>query len=55
MEEIKGDGETKFILYDILGVTKEATQIEIKKAYRSLALLTHPDKNPDNKEASNNF
>ncbi|XP_030630185.1 dnaJ homolog subfamily B member 6a isoform X2 [Chanos chanos] len=36
--------------YQILGVQKNATQDDIKKAYRKLALRWHPDKNPDNKE-----
>ena len=42
-------------LYDIIGVSKNATQDEIKKSYRKLALKYHPDRNPDDKEAEKNF
>lgn len=41
--------------YEILGVSKDASASEIKKAYRRVALKYHPDRNPDNKEAEENF
>ena len=37
--------------YDVLGVSKNATEDEIKKAYRSLEKKYHPDLNPGYKEA----
>ena len=42
-------------MYQILGIEKTATPAEIKKAYRKLALLKHPDKNPDDPAAAENF
>ncbi|MCW3105027.1 MAG: DnaJ-class molecular chaperone with C-terminal Zn finger domain [Bacteroidetes bacterium] len=41
--------------YKILGLTKAATQEEIKKAFRKLAVKYHPDKNPGNKAAEEKF
>ncbi|CAI6333188.1 unnamed protein product [Periconia digitata] len=41
--------------YKILGIQKDATDTEIKKAYRKLAIVHHPDKNPDDPDAAERF
>ena len=47
--------DSKRDYYEVLGVSKSATDDELKKAFRKLAKQYHPDANPDNKEEAEKY
>ena len=41
--------------YEVLGVDKNASDADVKKAFRRIAMKYHPDRNPDSKDAEDKF
>jgi len=54
-EKSSSSSRDKVCLYDILGVSREANEHEIRKAYFKLAVRVHPDRNPEDSKATVRF
>lgn len=54
-ERLQGPGMSKRDYYEVLGVAKTASESELKVAFRKLAMVHHPDRNPGDKEAEIKF
>src|SRR4029078_4276544 len=50
-----GTGMHKRDYYEILGVTRACTEVELKAAFRKLAMQHHPDRNPGDKDCEHRF
>ena len=54
-DSVVNEAMAKKDCYDVLGLNRDASEEEIKKSYRKLAMKYHPDRNPDSKEADEKF
>ena len=54
-DSVVNEAMAKKDCYDVLGLNRDASEEEIKKSYRKLAMKYHPDRNPDSKEAEEKF
>ena len=54
-DSVVNEAMAKKDCYDVLGLNRDASEEEIKKSYRKLAMKYHPARNPDSKEAEEKF